>query len=354
VELFSFQIPSGKISFCEFFFRHGMCMTPSFQYQHGAMLLRYSGISFISGAVNHGFFSGERSLWTAAIGMVLFVLGAVLEHRVAANASDTPKTCLLQTLVWGSLLSIGLGFFTGGLQHFPDSPARSSWVVPLGFVVSVCALAWSGRQVWQRAATVYVLVLGALVSAGSWGAWQWLEQHPEWAASGHSHAADNAAGTTDAHHGDDAPRALVAQVVSRSIDLRMDDQMRFTPALIEVQAGETVRFVVLNAGQTAHEMVLGSEEEIRTHAQAMRQGTGQEADHSHGTGAAIHLAAGQTGQLVVHFAQAQKLLMACLIPGHYEAGMRGTVNVLSASKPLPNKPLSQQPSKDHDHSAHTH
>ena len=48
----------------------------TFQHQHGAMLLKYSGISFISGAVNHGFFSGERSLWTAAIGIVLFVLGA--------------------------------------------------------------------------------------------------------------------------------------------------------------------------------------------------------------------------------------------------------------------------------------
>jgi uncharacterized cupredoxin-like copper-binding protein len=341
VGLFSFSIPSGKISLCEFFYRHGICMTPSFQYQHGAMLLRYSGISFISGAVNHGFFSGERSLWTAAIGMVLFVLGAMLEHRVAANASDAPKTSLLQTLVWGSLLSIGLGFFTGGLQHFPDSPARSSWVVPLGFVVSVCALAWSERRVWQRAATVYVLVLGALVSAGSWGAWQWLEQHPEWAATEHS-------------HGGGEPLPLVAQVVSRSIDLRMDDQMQFTPALIEVPAGETVRFVVHNAGQTAHEMVLGSEEDIRTHAQAMQQGAGHEADHSHGTGAAIHLAAGQTGELVVHFAQAQKLLMACLIPGHYEAGMRGTVNVLSASTPMPNKQLSQQPSKDHDHSAHKH
>ena len=49
----------------------------TFQHHHGAMLLKYSGISFISGAVNHGFFSGERSLWTAAAGMTLFVLGAV-------------------------------------------------------------------------------------------------------------------------------------------------------------------------------------------------------------------------------------------------------------------------------------
>ena len=110
------------------------------------MLLRYSGISFISGAVNHGFFSGQRSLWTAAIGMVLFVIGAVLEHRMAGNNADQPQTSLLRTLAWGSLLSIGLGFFTGGLQHFPDSPARSSWVVPLGFFVSVLAL--GGKRMW--------------------------------------------------------------------------------------------------------------------------------------------------------------------------------------------------------------
>ena len=311
------------------------------------MLLRYSGISFISGAVNHGFFSGQRSMWTAAIGMVLFVIGAVLEHRMAGNNADQPQTSLLRTLAWGSLLSIGLGFFTGGLQHFPDSPARSSWVVPLGFFVSVLALAFSAPRAWQRTTTVYVLLLGALVSAGSWSAWQWLEQHPEWAATGHSHAETNAPG-----HGDHEPTPLMAQVVSRSIALRMDDQMRFTPSQIEVQAGETVRFVIHNAGQATHEMVLGSDEEIRLHAQAMQQGAGHEAGHSHGSGAAITVAPGQKGELVVRFAQAQKLQMACLIPGHYEAGMRGTVNVVSASAPLstaaPAAPAS------HDHSAHKH
>lgn len=39
-------------------------MEINFQRHHAAMLLKYSGISFIAGAVNHGFFSGERSLWT--------------------------------------------------------------------------------------------------------------------------------------------------------------------------------------------------------------------------------------------------------------------------------------------------
>ncbi len=320
-------------------------MNSSFQQHHGAMLLKYSGISFISGAVNHGFFSGTRSLWTAAVGIVLFVLGAWLEHRLNADADDSPRSGLLQTLVLGTLLSIGLGFFTGGLQHFPDSPARSAWMVPLGFFISVLALGLSAPRHWPRAATVYVLVLGTAVTAGSWAAWQWLEHNPDWAISGHSHGETVAA---DDHHeaspvGPSDP--ILAQVVSRSIAVNMDDQMRFTPSQIDVQAGETIRFVVTNSGRTAHEMVLGSDENIRLHAEAMKQaaakGSAQREDHHHGTGAAISVAAGQTGELVVTFAQATLLQMACLVPGHYEAGMRGTLEVKATKA-------------DHDHSAHKH
>jgi uncharacterized cupredoxin-like copper-binding protein len=322
-------------------------MTSSFQQQHSAMLLKYSGISFISGAVNHGFFSGARSLWTAAIGIVLFVLGAWLEHRQTDNTQASANS-LLQTLVLGSLLSIGLGFFTGGLQHFPDSPGRSAWVVPLGFFVSVVALAFTTPRTWHRAAMVYALVLGCALSAGSWSAWQWLSSHPEWAATGHAHG--EAAASTD-HHSAVAdngtePKALV---VSRSMAIQMDDQMRFTPDHIAVQAGETIRFVLHNAGRTPHEMVLGSEAALAQHAQAMRQGTGHQAEHQHGTGAAITVAAGQTGELVVHFAQATTLQMACLIPGHYEAGMRGRVTVSKGAAPETSTAASS-----HDHAAHKH
>ena len=151
-------------------------MTFAFHHHHAAMLLKYSGISFISGAVNHGFFSGERSLWTAAIGMALFVTGALLEHRLSDSQQESAESDLLRTLAIGALLSIGLGFFTGGLQHFPDSPARSAWVVPLGFVVSVFALALSSSYVWRRSSRAYVLVAGVLVSLSSYGAWR-SEEH---------------------------------------------------------------------------------------------------------------------------------------------------------------------------------
>ncbi len=324
----------------------------NFQMHHSAMLLKYAGISFISGAVNHGFFSGERSLWTAAIGMVLFVLGAWMEHRLSEHSADTPPTGLLNTLVLGALLSIGLGFFTGGLQHFPDSPARSAWVVPLGFFVSVLALTLSTSHAWQRSTTVYAVLVGSIVAGGSYGAWQWLAQHPEWAATGHSHGEAPAAehSHADGAHDDRAAtQALAALLVTRSVAIQMDDQMRFTPSKVAARAGETIRFVVRNSGKTAHEMVLGSDDDIREHAQAMQPGAGQANGHSHGKGAAITLAAGQTGELVVKFDQAITWQMACLIPGHYEAGMRGTIQVSEA--------VAEQAAPKaaaHDHSTHQH
>jgi len=320
-------------------------MSFAFQHHHGAMLLKYSGISFISGAVNHGFFSGERSLWTAAIGIVLFVLGAAMEHRLSDSQTKPAPNGLMRTLALGALLSIGLGFFTGGLQHFPDSPARSAWVVPLGFFISVLALALSSSLQWQRVTSVYVLVVGALVTGGSYGAWQWLLLHPEWAATGHAHGDSD---TSIGHGGHALSAGPAALVVSRSVEVRMDDQMRFTPSNIMVRAGETIRFVVHNAGQTAHEMVLGNDADIGAHAEAMRQGQGHGDGHQHGTGAAITVPAGQSGELVVKFDQATTLQMACLIPGHYEAGMRGTIRVSASETPA------AAPKTDHDHSTHKH
>ncbi|MEJ6021052.1 cupredoxin domain-containing protein [Ramlibacter sp. PS4R-6] len=283
-------------------------MTVSFQRHHVAMLLRYSGISFISGAVNHGFFSGERSLWTAAAGIALFVAGAWMEHRLAV---DRDETSLARTLLWGTLLSIGLGFFTGGLQHFPDSPARSSWVVPLGFALSAAALFMGERQALGRTVAAYVLAGTLLVSGASAAAWQWLEGRPQEAQTGHAH--------------EGSPRGAVAQVVTRSVEVVMDDTMRFTPAAIAVKPGETLRIVARNAGRVAHELVIGDTAAIRDHAQAMRAGK----EHTHGA-AAITVAPGATGELVVTFQQAAMLEMACLVPGHYEAGMRGTVEVAAA------------------------
>ena len=307
------------------------------------MLLKYSGISFISGALNHGFFSGERSLWTAAVGIVLFVAGAWMEHRSQNNTQS-----LIESLWVGTLLSIGLGFFTGGLQHFPDSPARSAWVVPLGFAISILALMFTLKMRMQRALMVYSLSLGLAVCASSWAAYEALVRNPEWAAGGHAHGAE------DAH--DQPTHALLqsAMEVTRTIQVDMNDSMRFTPDVLQVAAGEAVKLVVHNSGKLPHEMVLGTEAALKAHAIEMKQSAGLSAEHNHASGndfLALSVKPGETKEWVIRFDQAQTLQMACLIPGHFEAGMKGQVIVQGKGAM---QSQTDKPANSHDHSSHKH
>ncbi|PLC54278.1 hypothetical protein CR155_09210 [Pollutimonas nitritireducens] len=111
--------------------------------------------------------------------------------------------------------------------------------------------------------------------------------------------------------------------VARTIELTMDDTMRFTPGEIQVGAGETVRFFIKNTGKIPHEMVIGSIAELQAHAADMRKMPGMQ----HAEPNMITLAPGKIGGLVWQFDQAGTVDFACLIPGHMEAGMVGKVKV---------------------------
>jgi uncharacterized cupredoxin-like copper-binding protein len=139
--------------------------------------------------------------------------------------------------------------------------------------------------------------------------------------------------------------------VDRTQEIRMNDDMRFIPDRIQVRAGETLRLQVFNDGKIPHELVIGADEEIARHAEEMRKG-GSPDTHSHGTGVSIDLGPGQRGDLVVRFAQAATLQMACLIPGHYQAGMKGQLQVLAGTLATPG--AEKSPLQAHDHSTHKH
>ncbi len=111
--------------------------------------------------------------------------------------------------------------------------------------------------------------------------------------------------------------------VSRTIEVDMDDSMRFTPSKIDVKAGETVRFLISNSGQLPHEMVLGSIEELKAHAAEMLAMP----DMQHSDPNMITVEPGQSGELVWQFGKTTKVDFACLIPGHSEAGMVGKIHV---------------------------
>lgn len=111
--------------------------------------------------------------------------------------------------------------------------------------------------------------------------------------------------------------------VSRTIEVVMTDNMRFNPARITVKRGETIKFVVKNAGQVKHEMVLGSMKELKEHAAMMRKMPEME----HADPNQVTVDPGKTGEMVWQFTKTGTFDFACLQPGHFEAGMAGKVAV---------------------------
>lgn len=111
--------------------------------------------------------------------------------------------------------------------------------------------------------------------------------------------------------------------VTRTVDIVMSDAMRYTSASIKVKRGETIRFRVKNTGRIKHEMVLGSLAELKEHAKTMTRFPEMEHDDPN----AISVEPGKTGELVWRFTRAGKFDFACLVPGHFEAGMQGKIAV---------------------------
>ena len=111
--------------------------------------------------------------------------------------------------------------------------------------------------------------------------------------------------------------------VTRTVQVLMRDNMRFSPATIRVKRGETVRLEVRNLGRVKHELVLGTREELKAHAAQMQKHPEMEHDDPN----AVSVAPGARASLVWTFSKAGSFEFACLVPGHYEAGMVGAVAV---------------------------
>lgn len=139
----------------------------------------------------------------------------------------------------------------------------------------------------------------------------------------HDHAAPAMSHTEEDSHEADAGRPGDPENVTRTIEVTMDDSMRFTPGKLSFKAGETVRFVVRNNGKITHEMVIGSVDELREHAGMMRTMPAMK----HAESNMISLAPGKRGELVWQFSRPGEFDFACLVPGHLEAGMTGKIAV---------------------------
>jgi uncharacterized cupredoxin-like copper-binding protein len=111
--------------------------------------------------------------------------------------------------------------------------------------------------------------------------------------------------------------------VNRSIRIAGTDDMRYSPSRLTVKVGDTVRFVVSNPGKRYHELVIGTEKDLKSHYEIMKKFPNMEHDEPH----MAHVGPGKTREIVWQFTKAGDFRFACLIPGHWESGMAGTIEV---------------------------
>ena len=130
------------------------------------------------------------------------------------------------------------------------------------------------------------------------------------------------------HDSDVIGKPGVATATTRTVNVNMTDNMRFTPSNIVAKQGETIRFVIKNVGGIKHEFVLGTEKELKEHYEIMKKNP--EMEHSDPN--MITLVGGQSGEVIWQFTKAGKVDFACLQPGHYDAGMKGEVLVAKGKK----------------------
>ena len=99
--------------------------------------------------------------------------------------------------------------------------------------------------------------------------------------------------------------------------------MRFRPDSVQVKRGETIRFVVANTNELMHEMVIGTMQELKEHAELMKKHPGMEHDEPY----MAHVAPGKSETIVWQFTKTGEFYYGCLLPGHFEAGMIGKIKV---------------------------
>ncbi|MDF0732421.1 cupredoxin family protein [Pseudomonas entomophila] len=128
-----------------------------------------------------------------------------------------------------------------------------------------------------------------------------------------------------------------ASKATRSVDVVLKD-IAFEPKSLKVKAGETIRFVIVNQGQLAHEFNLGEKAMHVEHQKEMAAMQGMDhasmvgmdhgqMGHGHAAGNTVLVQPGQRADLTWTFRKSAPIEFACNVPGHYQAGMVGDLTI---------------------------
>ena len=102
-----------------------------------------------------------------------------------------------------------------------------------------------------------------------------------------------------------------------------DGKMMFIPDRVEIKRGEQIRFILENAGELDHEFVLATTKENVKHAEEMKKNPEMEHDDPNSK----RVKPKKKDEIVWRFTKSGKFEYGCLIPGHREFGMTGTIVV---------------------------
>jgi len=140
-------------------------------------------------------------------------------------------------------------------------------------------------------------------------------------------AGSHSGGHNEMAVGEPGKRGEASKTVVVEMSETDDGKMLYTPDNFEVEKGQTIHFVIKNKGELEHEFVLDDHEANKKHKAEMAKAPEMEHDNPN----SVRLDPGKTGNVTWKFTNAGKFEFACLIPGHYESGMRGDVAVTDKS-----------------------
>ncbi|MCB1377722.1 MAG: cupredoxin family protein [Alphaproteobacteria bacterium] len=123
--------------------------------------------------------------------------------------------------------------------------------------------------------------------------------------------------------GQPGKKSEVTRVIKVTMTETEDGAMVFSPNQFNIKKGETIRFDIVNKGETDHEFVLDDHKGMEEHKALMEKFPEME----HADPNSIRLEPGAKGEIIWKFSESGKFQFACLIPGHMEAGMHGPVLV---------------------------
>ena len=131
---------------------------------------------------------------------------------------------------------------------------------------------------------------------------------------------------------------------TRTITIKMYDNY-YEPAEINVKKDETIKFIVINAGEQVHEFNIATKEMHIKHQpemmklvdneillpdkvdkEKMKQMQKKNPSMGHSHSNSVLLSPGEKGELVWKFNNKAKLEAACNVPGHYDVGMIVKIN----------------------------